>query len=102
MLKLEPSEADRILVPSARLLGEQRKTSSALTKLVQQGLAEGGSRMEEAIRAVDAVILRRAGVGREDAEQLARARADAVHRRRSRTRNRRGLLSGHTHAAIDP
>jgi len=86
VLKLEPSEADRILVPSTRLLRENQAALSALSKQLREGLAAGGDLMERAIRAVDAVVLAAAGVGTDEVEQLARARGDLASRRRSRAR----------------
>jgi hypothetical protein len=89
VLKLEPSEADRVLVPSMRLVREQREALSGLGQLVRRGLAEGGAEMLQAIREVDRVLLGAAGIEPDEATQLAVIRERAVERRRTRARRRR-------------
>jgi methylase of polypeptide subunit release factors len=90
VLKLEPSEADRILVPSVRLVEAHRAALSAASKLVREGLAVGGELMDHAIRAVDAIVLEGADVDEGTVEQLVKARVNSIERRRSRARTGRG------------
>jgi tRNA1(Val) A37 N6-methylase TrmN6 len=86
VLKLEPSEADRILVPSPELVAARVEALCALSDRLREGLAAGGDRLARALRAVDAVVLEAAGARPDEIEQLAAARAEAAARRRERAR----------------
>ncbi len=87
VLKLEPREADRILVPSAKLVTRHK---AALTKLaaevdraVRNG-REGG--LDEALAAIDEVLFAGLGVAR---SEMSAARASLHERRKARARSSR-------------
>lgn len=84
VLKLEPSEADRILVPSLELVARHRAALVELAPLVDAKLREGKEEsLREAISEVDALLLAESeAAGREMAELRTRLLA----RRRTRAR----------------
>ncbi|HEX2224534.1 MAG TPA: N-6 DNA methylase [Thermoanaerobaculia bacterium] len=87
VLKLEPREADRILVPSAELVarhqGSLAKVAAHIDKALRLG-REGG--LDEAVAAVDAVLFAGEKV---DTEEMIRARTLLHERRRARARSSR-------------
>jgi len=84
VLKLEPREADRILVPSVDLVSRHKSALINLAPLVDTALRNGreGS-LDEAVAAVDAVLFQGEGVAR---GEMAAARASLHERRQARAR----------------
>jgi adenine-specific DNA-methyltransferase len=84
VLKLEPREADRILVPSADLVARHRRPLEKLKAQVDGALRNArGGRLEEAVAAVDAILFASESFERRD---LASARAFLQERRQARAR----------------
>lgn len=87
VLKLEPREADRILVPSIELVARHKGSLAKIAARIDQALRLGreGS-LDEAVAAVDAVLF----AGEEvDSEEMIRARTLLHERRRARARSSR-------------
>lgn len=84
VLKLEPREADRILVPSVDLVARHRKSLIELAPRVDAALRNGreGS-LDEAVAAVDAVLFEGERIAR---GEMAAARASLHERRQARAR----------------
>lgn len=88
VLKLEPREADRILVPAVELVAQHKSPLLELAALVDKALRngrEGG--LDEAMAAVDAVLFSGEGLAR---SEMAAARASLHKRRQGRARSRNG------------
>jgi adenine-specific DNA methylase len=84
VLKLEPSEADRILVPSIDLVSRHRDSLIKLTSMIDATLRNGREGcLDEAVAAVDAVLFKKERIGR---GEMAAARATLHERRRARAR----------------
>ncbi len=88
VLKLEPREADRVLVPSKELMERKREPLASLAKRVDGALKNGSEQpMREAIARVDEVILcEGAGVSVREIVDLSRSRMNLLGRRRARAR----------------
>lgn len=84
VLKLEPREADRILVPSADLVARHKAPLIKLAAQVDTALRNGreGS-LEEAVAAVDAILFAGEGIAR---GEMAAARVSLHQRRQARAR----------------
>jgi hypothetical protein len=84
VLKLEPREADRILVPALELVRRHRKPLMKVADRIDAVLREGREgALEEAVAAVDAVLF----AGEEiDRAEMACSRALLNERRRARSR----------------
>jgi adenine-specific DNA-methyltransferase len=88
VLKLEPREADRILVPAVTVLEKHRGALSRLGFLVDREIRAGRSGIDDAVRAVDQIVLRAGlGLAASEVKELADARADLLERRRRRNRS---------------
>jgi adenine-specific DNA methylase len=87
VLKLEPREADRILVPSSDLVARHKGPLVKLAAKVDTALRNGrdGS-LDEALAAVDAVLFQGERIAR---GEMAAARASLHERRRARARSSR-------------
>jgi adenine-specific DNA-methyltransferase len=83
VLRLSPGPMNKVIVPSHRLLREQAAALLALGPQVEAGVMAGGARLTVAIRAVDEVVLRAAGVSMGEMTTLCAAREAARARRRS-------------------
>lgn len=84
VLKLEPREADRILVPSADLVARHKDSLLQVAAQVDTAIRkgrEGG--LNEAVAAVDAILFAGEGVAR---GEMAAARATLHERRQGRSR----------------
>jgi adenine-specific DNA-methyltransferase len=88
VLKLEPREADRILVPAADLVALHRAALEELSAAVDATLRNGrdGS-LGEVVAAVDAVLFQGENVVR---SEMTAARTALHERRRTRARSQRG------------
>lgn len=95
VLKLEPREADRILIPSADLVARHKGPLVKLAAKVDTALRNGrdGS-LEEALAAVDAVLFQGEKIAR---GEMAAARASLHERRQSRARSSRDKKSRVVH-----
>src|SRR6185312_1786135 len=84
VLKLEPREADRILVPSVDLVARHKDSLSRLAARVDTAVRQGreGS-LDDATAEVDAILFEEEGVAR---SEMAAARTTLHERRRSRSR----------------
>jgi methylase of polypeptide subunit release factors len=84
VLKLEPREADRILVPSIDLIARHKSSLVKLAGTMDDVLRNGrDGRLEEAVAAVDALLF----PGEELAQtEMASARAELRQRRQARAR----------------
>ncbi len=97
VLKLEPREADRILVPSAALLTRHAESLEALAPRIDAALRSGrGGGLNEAIAEADAVLFHRNLVADGD---MAAARTSLHQRRRDRARSYRSRNAGEAHGA---
>ncbi len=97
VLKLEPREADRILVPSVALLTRHAETLEALAPRINAALRNGrGGGLENAIAEVDAVLFHRKLVADGN---LAAARTSLHQRRSGRARSYRSRNARETHGA---
>lgn len=87
VLKLEPGEADRILVPSPALVARYKGPLTILAAEVDAALRNGreGS-LDEALAAVDALLFHEEGIIR---KEMASARSALHERRRGRARSSR-------------
>lgn len=84
VLKLEPREADRILVPSADLVARHKGALLKLASKVDAVLRNGrGGSLDEAVAAVDAVLFEGEGIAR---GEMVSARASLHERRQARAR----------------
>lgn len=84
VLKLEPREADRILVPSVDLVSRHRDSLTHLTSRIDAALRNGREGyLDEAVAAVDAVLFEEEKIVR---GEMAAARASLHERRRARAR----------------
>jgi adenine-specific DNA-methyltransferase len=84
VLKLEPREADRVLVPSAGLVARHKSSLLKLAATVDLALRNGREGcLDEAVAAVDAVLFHGERVAR---DEMAAARASLHERRRGRAR----------------
>lgn len=92
VLKLEPGEADRLLVPSADLVARHKNALLELGAVVDSALREGreGS-LDQAVAAVDAVLFQGEKIAR---SEMASARA-SLHERRQARKPRRSPRSAH-------
>ncbi len=88
VLKLEPREADRSLVPSADLVARHKSALLKLASKVDATLRNGreGS-LDEVIAAVDAILFEGEGIAR---GEMVSARASLHERRQARARPARG------------
>lgn len=87
VLKLEPREADRILVPSAKLVARHRSPLLRLAQQVDTVLRNGREGfLDEAVAAVDAILFQGEGIAR---DELAAARTSLHQRRQARARSSR-------------
>jgi adenine-specific DNA methylase len=84
VLKLEPREADRILVPSADLVARHQAPLLKMAAQVDAALRNGREGfLDEAVSAVDAILFAGQGIAR---DEMASARAALHQRRQSRSR----------------
>jgi len=84
VLKLEPREADRILVPSVDLVARHKDSLSRLAARVDTAVRQGREGfLDEATAEVDAILFEEEGVAR---SEMAAARTTLHERRRSRSR----------------
>lgn len=84
VLKLEPREADRILVPSLDLVACHKSALLELATRMDTALRNGREGfLDEAVAAVDAVLFNGAGIAR---GEMASARASLRERRQGRAR----------------
>jgi adenine-specific DNA methylase len=94
VLKLEPREADRILVPSVALISRHKEALAKLAPQVDSALRNGRDGfLDEALAAVDAVLFQGEGIAR---GEMVAARTALHQRRRARAkpaRNQRSQLS---------
>lgn len=82
VLKLEPREADRVLVPSVALVREHRSDLLALAPRLHKALRHGpATQIGEALSAVDKVLL---GSSKVDLQELSEGRAALAARRQLR------------------
>ena len=82
VLKLEPREADRILVPSIDLVARHKASLLKLATSMDSALRKGREgRLEEAVAAVDAILFPGEEIAR---TEMASARADLRDRRHTR------------------
>lgn len=88
VLKLEPREADRILVPAADLVARHRAALEDLSSSVDAALRNGS--LDEAVTAVDAVLFQGEGIAR---GEMTAARTALHERRRTRARSLRSRSS---------
>lgn len=87
VLKLEPREADRILVPSAKLVTRHKSPLLRLAQRVDAALRNGREGfLDEAVAAVDAILFKGEGIAR---NELADARTSLHERRQARARSSR-------------
>lgn len=87
VLKLEPREADRILLPSVDLVSRHRDSLIQLTSRIDEALRNGREGcLDEAVAAVNAVLFKEERIGR---GEMAAARATLHERRRARARSYR-------------
>lgn len=86
VLKLEPREADRILVPAVDLVARHEVALKGLASRVDAALRNGRESLEEAFAAVDAILFQRDKAGR---AEMAAARESLQLRRKSRARSSR-------------
>ncbi|HEX6898708.1 MAG TPA: N-6 DNA methylase [Thermoanaerobaculia bacterium] len=90
VLKLEPREADRILVPSVELIAGKKDALLSLETEVDTALRNGRQGcLDEAVAAVDAILFEGAWMG-----DMAAARASLHERRRARARSSLHRKSG--------
>jgi hypothetical protein len=89
VLKLEPREADRILVPSVELVARHKDSLAKLATRMDTAVRQGreGS-LDEATAEVDAILFEEEGVAR---SEMAAARTTLHERRRSRSRPSRAM-----------
>lgn len=86
VLKLEPREADRILLPSLALVARHERALLRLAPQIDAALrARREDALNDSVAAIDALLLGREHPGRE----MARLRAHLLERRRARARPRR-------------
>ncbi|HWM95005.1 MAG TPA: N-6 DNA methylase [Thermoanaerobaculia bacterium] len=86
VLKLEPREADRLLVPSAALVARQKEALLKQAAQVDTALRNGREGfLDEAVEAVDAILFQGEGIAR---SEMAAARTSLHERRRARARPR--------------
>jgi hypothetical protein len=87
VLKLEPREADRILLPSLDLIARHRRALARLAPQVDAALRTGGEALlNDAVAAIDSLLL-----GDEiGSREACRLRSELLARRRARARPRRG------------
>lgn len=84
VLKLEPREADRILLPSVELVSRHKSSLLKLAPRIDAALRNGREgRLDEAVAAVDAVLFEGERVVR---GEMSAARASLHERRRARAR----------------
>ncbi|MEP7010189.1 MAG: N-6 DNA methylase [Acidobacteriota bacterium] len=84
VLKLEPREADRLLVPSVELVGRHKASLIKLSDTMDTVLRNGrDGRLEEAVAAVDALLFSGEELAQSD---MAAARAGLRERRQARAR----------------
>lgn len=82
VLKLEPGEADRLLVPSAKLVARHKSALLELGAKVDAALREGREgRLDQAVAAVDAVLFQGERIAR---SEMVSARASLHERRQAR------------------
>jgi len=88
VLKLEPREADRTLVPGREIIERNRESLVSLAGVVDEELKKGSTgRLREAIGQVDRVIFGTLSeVDSLDVQLLSRARESLLARRRTRAR----------------
>lgn len=87
VLKLEPREADRILVPSAALVARHKDALSKLATQVDAALRNGrGGCLDETLAAVDATLFEGEGIAR---GEMVSARTSLHERRQARARSPR-------------
>jgi len=92
VLKLEPREADRILVPSVDLVSRHKRALVNLATKMDAVLRNGRDGcLHEAVAAVDAILLEGEGISQDD---MASARASLHQRRRARARPSRDRNRG--------
>jgi hypothetical protein len=94
VLKLEPREADRILVPAADLVSRHRDALEDLSATVDAALRNGS--LKEAVTAVDAVLYQGEGIA---LGEMAAARTALHERRRTRARSSRNLKTSPAHGS---
>ncbi|HEX3553630.1 MAG TPA: N-6 DNA methylase [Thermoanaerobaculia bacterium] len=88
VLKLEPREADRILVPAADLIARHKGALLKAAAQVDTAIRNGREGcLDEALATVDAILFEDEGVAR---GEMAAARASLHERRRARARPARG------------
>lgn len=93
VLKLEPREADRILVPAADLVSRHQRPLEKLTLTVDAALRNGREGcLDEVVAAVDAILFEGEKVAR---EEMASARGSLHERRQARSRPNRLQKSKH-------
>jgi adenine-specific DNA-methyltransferase len=89
VLKLEPREADRVLVPSVGLVARRKSSLLKLAPTVDLALRNGREGwLDDAVAAVDAVLFQGKRIAR---EEMAAARVSLHERRRARARSSRAL-----------
>lgn len=91
VLKLEPSEADRIHVPAVSLVRKHREALERLEKPLREALRKGGELITPLIEAVDRALLLPNGLHENEVVELRQAREDLAERRHSRARSNRGM-----------
>ena len=88
VLKLEPSEADRILVPSATLVARHKGALLKLAPQVDAAVRNGrAGSLDQAVAAVDLILFEGKGIAR---DEMVAARASLHERRQARSRPARG------------
>lgn len=87
VLKLEPREADRILVPATDLVARHKGPLEKLTTIVDTALRNGREGcLDEVVAAVDAILFEGEEVAR---DEMAAARTSLHERRQARSRSSR-------------
>ncbi|HEX3128847.1 MAG TPA: N-6 DNA methylase [Thermoanaerobaculia bacterium] len=94
VLKLEPREADRILVPAADLVARHRTALEDLSPAVDSALRNGS--LDDAVTAVDAVLFQGEGIA---PGEMTAARTALHERRRTRARSSRSLKTSLSHGS---
>jgi hypothetical protein len=93
VLKLEPSEADRVHVPTVALVRKHREALVRLENPLREALRKGGEAVAPLIDAVDRALLLPNGLHENELAELRQAREDLAERRRSRARSGRETLA---------
>lgn len=98
VLKLEPREAGRILVPSVDVVARHQTALASLAARIDGALRNGRGTLAEAVAAVDAILYPRQ---RAERAALASARSSLQQRRKQRSRSARNGRSESLHGSQD-